>query len=654
MRTTRTLSRHVLREVCVYAGIGLFAVGALLVLQNLLRQLEDLLGLGVRAGDALALLGALTLWLSGYVLPIALLFGILVAIGQLASDGEVGALRALGVSLFQLAAPVFALALVTAAASARLIREAEPWARRSLSHLAVEIAGRGGVIQPGVLSPLDRAGERLVLVDRRDPDGTLRGVFLSDRTDAARPFVVTARAGRFSFDAARGIAHLRLQDGDLQLEPADARDARSQRIAFRGLDYAFDVRAVKLLAERPRPREMSDAELRAALAHFARTGEAPPGARERNRSVYEIQLQRRAALPLAPLVFAALGFPLALRPSRGARSCGALVCVGPRLLLLHAALGGRVGGELRPARERARPVAPERGLRSARRAAARAGARRELVSAAPPGFVCAGAPGVLLVARADLAPAARALGLDAPGGWERACAAGERLAGGRGIAIGLPWPPAPAGVVLRRLRHGGLFARWLGEAFLGARRALRELAVNAELHAAGAPVPAPACVAAQRWWGPLWRCAIGTERVPRAAPLGELLAGKSDPPRARSALEASARAIRRLHDRGGRHPDLNVRNLLVRESGDVIAIDLDRARRGPPPGAALRARELMRLWRSMLKEGHLRGASAAERARIRAELLDAYCAGAPELRRALLRWLPWEDAKLALRRWRYR
>jgi lipopolysaccharide export system permease protein len=328
MRSPATLSRHVVREVCVYAGVGLFSLGTLLVVQNLLRQLEDLIGLGVRASDTLALLGALTLWLGGYALPIALLFGILVAVAQLTADGEVKAMRALGVSLLQLAAPVFGLALVTAIATAGLIRGAEPWARRSLSHLAVEIAGRGGVIQPGMLSPLDRAGKRLVLVDRRTADGTLYGVFLADRTDSKRPFVVTAREGSFSLDAARGIAHLRLRDGDLQLEPADDRDLRSQRIAFRGLDYAFDVNAVKLLSERPRPREMSEEELRAALDHFARAGEPPPGARERNRNVYEIQLQRRVALPLAPLVFAALGFPLALRPSRGARAWGTLVCVG--------------------------------------------------------------------------------------------------------------------------------------------------------------------------------------------------------------------------------------------------------------------------------------------------------------------------------------
>jgi lipopolysaccharide export system permease protein len=325
MRVAVRLWRMVLREVGVYAGIGLLAFGGLFVGQNLLRQLEDLLGLGVRAGDALALLGAVTLFLAGYVLPLALLFGVLVAFGQLAANSEVRAARALGVSLAQLAAPVFVLALAASAVTYLLLNREEPAARRRLVEVAARVAGRGGLIQPGVLSALDRAGERLVLVDARDANGRLRGIFISDRTDAARPFVVTARAGEFALDAATRTAHLQLRDGEIQLESARADDERAQRIAFRGLDYAFDVSAVKLLSKRFRPRELSADELRAGIARL----EAATGAADASgptRVDYEIQLHRRRALPFAPLVFVALAVPLALAQARGGRSRGALLC----------------------------------------------------------------------------------------------------------------------------------------------------------------------------------------------------------------------------------------------------------------------------------------------------------------------------------------
>jgi LPS export ABC transporter permease LptF len=328
MRIPLRLWRLVLRDVCAYAAVGLLAFGGVFVLQNLLRQLEDLIGLGVQPRDALALLGAVALFLSGYLLPLALLFGVLVALGQLNANSELRAARALGVSLAQLAAPVIALALATCWGTARLLRDQEPAARRRLVEVAAQVAGRGGLIQPGVLSALDRDGERLVLVDARDASGRLHGVFVADRTDPAHPFVVTAREGEFAMDATTRTAHLRLRDGEIQLESATRDDPRSQRVAFRGLDYAFDVSAVKLLSKKLRPREMGEAELRAAIARLAAEAEPPAEAAGPTRAQYEIQLQRRAALPLAPLVFVGLGIPLSLGQARSGRSRGALVCAG--------------------------------------------------------------------------------------------------------------------------------------------------------------------------------------------------------------------------------------------------------------------------------------------------------------------------------------
>ncbi|MBM4384222.1 MAG: LptF/LptG family permease [Deltaproteobacteria bacterium] len=316
----------VARPIAAYAAIGFVAFGGVFVLQNLLRQLEDLLGLGVKVVDALALFGTVALFLAGYVLPIALLFGVLAALGQLAASNEVKALRAHGVSLAQLAAPVFALALAVSFATWRLLGDEEPEARRRLVEIAANVAGRGGLIQPGELSPLDRDGARLVLVDGRDANGRLSGVFISDRTDPARPFVVTAREGEFGLDAQTRTAHLRLREGEIQLESPQVDRARTQRIAFHGLDYAFDVDTVKALSKQLRPREMSERELRDALAHVARTGASPPGTKRASAAEYEIQLHRRLALPLAPLVLAALAIPLALGQARAGRSRGALLC----------------------------------------------------------------------------------------------------------------------------------------------------------------------------------------------------------------------------------------------------------------------------------------------------------------------------------------
>jgi lipopolysaccharide export system permease protein len=328
MRLSRTLSGYVLREALQYAGIGLLAVGSVLVTQNLLRQLDDLADLGAGAGDVFAVVGCLLAILGSYAIPVALLFGVLVSVGRLSADAEVTAMRALGVSLAQFTLPFVGLALLVSALTAVLLTDVEPAARRRLRAVLSEIAARGGIIEPGVFNELDRQGQRLLFVERRDEGNRLSGVLISDRTQPARPFTVVAESGSFSFDGETGTAHVALERGDIHLEPEDPSDTQYQRIAFASFDYAFDMSNVLGAGfQRIRPREMSTQEIREVLAHFDSHGEPPLVVRVKTRQHYEIQLHRRLALPLAPLLFAAVGVPLGLRRSRGARSWGVLLCV---------------------------------------------------------------------------------------------------------------------------------------------------------------------------------------------------------------------------------------------------------------------------------------------------------------------------------------
>ncbi len=64
-------------------------------------------------------------------------------------------------------------------------------------------------------------------------------------------------------------------------------------------------------------------------------------------------------------------------------------------------------------------------------------------------------------------------------------------------------------------------------------------------------------------------------------------------------VRAAARLARRMHDAGIRHRDFSMGNLLLRFDGgdepDIVLVDLNRARCGPPPGSLDRLRDLCRL-----------------------------------------------------------
>lgn len=324
----RTLHGYVLREVVQYVLVGGLAALALLVLPNTLRQLRNLVGMGLVFEDILQLLAALSVRFAAYALPIAFLFGVSSALSRLSSKNEIMAMHTLGVSLRGLMTPLLLLALLVCAGAEHLLNHAEPQARRELREIVRRVAARGQAIRPGRFNTLDREGNRLLYVDAREGE-TLRGVFVFDRSREEQPYTVAAEAGRFTFDAEALSGHLLLQRGAIHFESRDPKDTLSRRILFDSFDYAFDMsRLAGLDSSALQPREMDTRQIREVLDHFERTGEAPEAVRVRERARYEVQYHQRRALPAAPLVFALVGIPLSARSRWGGRSRGVVLCAG--------------------------------------------------------------------------------------------------------------------------------------------------------------------------------------------------------------------------------------------------------------------------------------------------------------------------------------
>jgi len=147
VRIPRTLWLTLWREVAGYAALGLAAVALLYLGRNLLRYVERLHALGAGPGDLAQVAGCVLVVMVAHALPVAFLFGLAVALARMTADGEAQALRACGVSLASLVAPLLALAFAVAGATAVASLELEPRARRGLREAFHAMAARGALLE---------------------------------------------------------------------------------------------------------------------------------------------------------------------------------------------------------------------------------------------------------------------------------------------------------------------------------------------------------------------------------------------------------------------------------------------------------------------------------------------------------------------------
>jgi len=259
---------------------------------------------------------------------------------------------------------------------------------------------------------------------------------------------------------------------------------------------------------------------------------------------------------------------------------------------------------------------------------------RPIGLAAPAGFLSRAAGSATLLGREDLLDRLLAAGLAEPRAWEAALEPWADSVG-RG-ATGRLTLPAGVRLVVKRMRRGGWTAPLWRDRFAGTARLLRNLSAPIEAARRGVLTAAPAAMLIAPGPPGLHRAWLAVDEVPEAEDLLTRLSGAGPPSEAE--VSEALRAVRRMHDAGVEHRDLNLGNLLVRGGAEgrpeAYVVDLDRARIHDGPLAVSKRRAaLLRMERSYRKRFGEGGPLAGRRGRAWA---DAYADGDGSLVRALL------------------
>ena len=159
-------------------------------------------------------------------------------------------------------------------------------------------------------------------------------------------------------------------------------------------------------------------------------------------------------------------------------------------------------------------------------------------------------------------------------------------------------------VVLRQYLRGGWVAKISRQSYffttVSRSRPFREYHLLAALYELGLPVPKPVAALCE-FHAIISSGKLMTARISSARTLADVLPGNNDSYDLDEGLwESVGKCIRRFHDAGVWHADLNARNILLDDDSQVFLIDFDRARF--TPGKAINGQgNLKRLKRSLTK-----------------------------------------------------
>ena len=292
------LDRYLTREFAQSVFAALVVLG-LISLGGVFADLLSEIARGkVPAGLLLSQLGLRLINFLPILLPLALMLGLLLALGRLYRDSEMPVLSSIGVGPRRLLRPV----LMTALPIVFIVGLCALWlgpAANKLGNAMVWEANRNLLLtglEPGRFIALpDNRG--IVYVGGMSPDGTHFSRMFVHNTDGDRLDVSTSKTGTLYVDR-DGARYLRLQDGFRVEGPAVGRDYRLMRY----------VRNELRLPDIEAKRAEDDPEL---LSTWALVTDPRPEA--------SAQLHWRIAPPLLTLAFALIAVPLARSPPRQAR-----------------------------------------------------------------------------------------------------------------------------------------------------------------------------------------------------------------------------------------------------------------------------------------------------------------------------------------------
>ena len=220
----RLLSRYLLRQLAAPFIFALGALTSLMLLSQIAKKFGALVGKGLPWG-VIGEVFALSLpFIIAMTLPMAVLLAVLYAFSHLAADNEITAMRASGISVYQILAPVLAWGVFMSAFNFVFVDQVLPRSNARLRGLLIDIGRKKPTfeLREQVINEVPPS-QYFLRAGRIDAaTGRLRDITIYDVGGETSRRIIYADSGQMAYAEGQTDLSLRLYDGIIhQYRPAD-------------------------------------------------------------------------------------------------------------------------------------------------------------------------------------------------------------------------------------------------------------------------------------------------------------------------------------------------------------------------------------------------------------------------------------------------
>lgn len=317
------LHRHVLKEVLVSTCLAMGLFVFVLLLGNAMKDIAELVAAGkLDFVVFLKLMGLLIPYVAAYALPLGVLTGTLMALGRLSSQQEITAMKSAGLSLYQIASPVFLISFVGMIAGVVVNLHYAPQSRLAYKQLMASAVSE---------NPIGFIEERRFIhefpgyvIYMGGQDGSLMKDFWIWELDEEQrvKLFLRAKEGELDFDKANNALVLTLRDGTAEQRDESDPEALADepmRSLFFG-ELPIELPMGKLFGEgnqrKARTKEMTFAQLMEVRERELVEEELTTEGMTKKRMKVQMHLQKNFAMAFSVFSLAIFGVPLAIQVGR--------------------------------------------------------------------------------------------------------------------------------------------------------------------------------------------------------------------------------------------------------------------------------------------------------------------------------------------------